>query len=602
MGKRKRGQQELAGAGPAAKSRKEQKAVPKPKQQKQRAKEPNTIAENDDDLGAANVERAWNQNTVTIQIITGSYERVLHGFTASIPQDVLITGPDRKKDHTSAESESKIDFSDTFLFNAHGSAIRCLALSPHTSNRNGHILLATGSTDERINIYDISLRPITPTSKPKLPSLLNTTITENKNNKLVGTLLQHSSSISSLYFPTRAKLITASEDSTISIVRARDWVPLETIKVPIPTPQGRPSGDTAAPGEVPSGINDFAVHPSMKLMLSVSKGEKSMRLWNLVTGKKAGVLTFSRDVLTSVGEGRFGTGEGRKVIWDAEGDEFVVAFERGAIVYGIDCKPKYSILPTPRTKIHQIRYLRIPTTKDANMAEKQETKDTNILAVSTEDGRIMFYSTSTPSPKLSNSQIDVARKEENPIPCTLIAQLGGPAAGIVGRVKDFEILPVPAKRNPIPATATTETNAPTPTTKTPRAYLITAGGSDGSVRLWLVSTAELQASAAKQAKQAQESGVAEDTHLQTNTREVPPNPYAIVQVGNLIATHATNSRITCLKAVVMTGEPEDMESVSGMKGKVNGANGVNGAKEAADASASEGEREEEGEEEWSGFD
>ncbi|KAF2655347.1 WD40 repeat-like protein [Lophiostoma macrostomum CBS 122681] len=543
MGKRKRGHQELAGTGRVTKTRKEQNVVPQPKQQKQHAKEPNTTTENEDDQGAANVERAWNENAVTIQIITGSYERVLHGFTASIPQDLLITGPDRQAEHAPAESNSKINFSDTFLFNAHGSAIRCLALSPHASNRNGHIMLATGSTDERINIHAISLRPVTLSAKAQLPTLHNNTITENRHNKLIGTLLQHSSSISSLYFPTRAKLITAAEDSTISIVRGRDWVPLETIKVPIPTPQGRPSGDTAGPGEVPSGINDFAVHPSMKLMLSVGKGEKCMRLWNLVTGKKAGVLTFSREVLTSVGEGRFGTGEGRKVIWDAEGDEFVVAFERGAIVYGIDCKPKYSILPTPRTKVHQIQYLRIPP-------------DSNILAVSTEDGRIMFYNTSTPSPKLNTSQFTIAREEENPIPCALIAQLGGPAAGITGRVKDFEILPIP---------------------RNPRAYLITAGSSDGSVRLWLISGT--------------------NTHTHTDTQagsDGAANDYAIAQVGQLLATHATNSRITCLKALVMTGEPEDADSVP--QASVQAPR--NGDKQPEDSSAEDGE----GEEEWSGFD
>lgn len=53
-----------------------------------------------------------------------------------------------------------------------------------------------------------------------------------------------------------------------------------------------------------SRVNDFAVHPSLILMLSVSKGEKSMRLWNLVTGKKAGVLNFSREMLMEVGEGK----------------------------------------------------------------------------------------------------------------------------------------------------------------------------------------------------------------------------------------------------------------------------------------------------------
>jgi hypothetical protein len=61
-----------------------------------------------------------------------------------------------------------------------------------------------------------------------------------------------------------------------------------------------------------------------------------MRLWNLVTGKKAGVLVFGRDVLKQVGEGRWG-GEGRRLAWAASGEEFAVAWERGAVIYGLVC-------------------------------------------------------------------------------------------------------------------------------------------------------------------------------------------------------------------------------------------------------------------------
>lgn len=60
-----------------------------------------------------------------------------------------------------------------------------------------------------------------------------------------------------------------------------------------------------------------------------------MRLWNLVTGKKAGVLNFSKEVLQSVKEGRWSTGEGRKIEWNLKGEEFAVAFEWGAVVFGI---------------------------------------------------------------------------------------------------------------------------------------------------------------------------------------------------------------------------------------------------------------------------
>ena len=60
-----------------------------------------------------------------------------------------------------------------------------------------------------------------------------------------------------------------------------------------------------------------------------------MRLWNLVTGRKAGVLNFTREVLQGVKESRWSTGEGRRIAWDSEGEEFAVAFEWGAVVFGI---------------------------------------------------------------------------------------------------------------------------------------------------------------------------------------------------------------------------------------------------------------------------
>jgi len=269
-------------------------------------------------------------DAITVQIITGSYERVLHGVTATITS-ATYEGPGASPD---------IHFADTFLFNAHSSAIRCLAISPPSTSSDpsqpAKVILASGSTDERINLYHISASPVSVQGNPPLkPTLTATTINDNPKNRELGSLLHHSSSISALYFPTRSKLLSAAEDNTIAVVRTRDWTVLSTIKVPIPKALGRPSGDTAPPGGFPAGVNDFAVHPSMKLMVSVGKGEKCMRLWNLVTGKKAGVLSFGREILHGVGEGRWGNGEGRKVEWDSKGEEFAVGFERGVVIFGM---------------------------------------------------------------------------------------------------------------------------------------------------------------------------------------------------------------------------------------------------------------------------
>ncbi|RMZ74161.1 60S ribosome biogenesis Mak11 [Pyrenophora seminiperda CCB06] len=435
-------------------------------------------------------------DTATVQVITGSYERVLHGFAAAIPRCLLDAA--HCEDMCAPEADQPtVDFTDTFLFNAHSSSIRCLALSP-LSNETSKITLATGSTDERINLYSISTAPpVANKLRPKLPSLHGGSITENPKNKELGSLLHHSSNITALCFPTRSKLLSSAEDSTIAITRTRDWTALSTIKAPIPKPQGRPSGDTAGPGEVPSGINDFAVHPSMKLMLSVGKGEKCMRLWNLVTGKKAGVLSFDRNILTAVGEGRFASGEGRRVIWDPEGEEFAVGFERGIVVFNIESKPKLQIAPMPRTKIHQMHYL--------SCASRPYT-----LCVSTEDGRVLVYDTRSTVP-CEPPEDDKNMPKDNVPAARLIAQLGGPAAGMISRVKDFEIIPL-----------------------SPAILLLITASSDGTVRFWVLDTAELKT---------------EDGNKATG--------FTATQVGKLVGSYSTGTRITCLKAFRMTGKSGD---------------------------------------------
>jgi protein MAK11 len=478
--------------------------------------------------------------TTTVQIITGSYERVLHGFTAAIPHALLTASHDQNQDDASTSiSTASIPFADTFLFNAHASAIRCLALSP-VSDVSPKITLATGSTDERINLYTLSTVPPKPntvitkasskTTIP-LPSLHPNPIASNPTNRTLGSLMHHSSPITQLYFPTRAKLLSSAQDNHITITRTRDWTPLSTIKSPIPKPQGRPSGDTAAPGEVPCGINSFALHPSMKLMLSVGRGEKCMRLWNLVTGRKAGVLNFHRGILEAVGEGRFGTGEAQKVVWDAEGEEFCVAFERGAVVFGIDSKPKGRLVVSPRSKVQEVRYV------DFGNGEKETRK---IVALSTEDGRIMFYDTASTTPEPAKDG-----KETSEIaPCALVAQLGGPAAGITSRIKDFSIIPL---------TLTSPTSTPI------KSLLIITASSDGSVRFWTVAPSDLESAANKEPPATGES------------KEEAKAEYETKEVGRLIGTYTIGVRITCMTAFVMTGQAEDVEEEEQRGGESSGS-------------------------------
>ncbi|KKA27138.1 hypothetical protein TD95_000402 [Thielaviopsis punctulata] len=436
----------------------------------------------------------------SIQIVTGSYDRVLHGMT------VRIAG-------------STTSFADTFLFNAHTSAIRCLAVSPPSvpiAGQTQKVFLASGSTDERINIYNLSAHepktaPTEASADDKLlAALAPRPIRENKKNREVGALMHHSSSVTALAFPTRGKLLSAAEDSTIAVTRARDWQLLSTIKVPIPKAHGRPTGDTAVFGGQPAGVNSFAVHPSLKVMISVSKGEKSMRLWNLVTGKKAGVLNFGRDLLVQAGEGKHSSGEGRQVVWGSTaegGDEFAVAFERDVVVFGMDSTPRCVVLGDVRTKVHRVAYVRVD---DAEAGDA-------VLAVSTEDGRVLFYSTRAADLHAATDDDD---GEDLPT-AKLLAQVGGRAAGVATRIKDFKVL-----------------------RGYDGAFYVVGGSSDGRVRVWRMA-AEMLAAAehGKSAKKVKTQDKAEK---------------AVAQ-GELLGTYETQNRITCLEAFVLIPRPEGLE-------------------------------------------
>lgn len=454
-------------------------------------------------------KKAKKTEPFTIQIVAGSYDRVLHGMTATILPD------------------DEVEFADTFLFNAHASSIRCLAISPPSAPEPGKgqkVMLATGSTDERINVYQVSAHPPSRQKEEEekaaalsLSAVAPRRILENRRNRELGTLLHHASTVTRLAFPTRGKLVSASEDSTLGVTRTRDMALLSSIRVPVPKPMGRPSGDTAALGATPAGVNDFAVHPSMKLMISVSRGERCMRLWNLMTGKKAGVLNFGREALSAVGEGRVASsGEGRRVVWAPEGvEEFAVAFDRDVLVFGMDGTPRCHVLPDTRRKIHELAYF---ATAD---------KDAPLLAVATEDGHVLFFSTkagdltegttTTTTKTTTKSNGKHADKQKAPqLPVAkFVAQLGGKEAGVQGRIKDFALL--------------------TRSDEGDDALYLACGSSDGKIRLFKTSLGELEkAGAAK--------------------KDAKPQ-----QVGKLLGTYDTQNRITCLEAFIMIPRPEGVE-------------------------------------------
>ncbi|KAI5820759.1 WD40-repeat-containing domain protein [Pyronema omphalodes] len=440
-------------------------------------------------LPSANVT-PMHPDTIHLQIITGTYEKTLHGFIASIPP--LST------DSSTGDISLPTTFTDTFLFSAHTSPLKTLALSPAAPNTKKRIL-ATSSADERINLYNLSTY---------LPPISNSSLAPlSGRNRHLGTLHNHLNTPTALLFPpSRNKLISAGADGQIQILRTRDWGVLSTLKVPKPNPKpinyAKDYGEGYGPrvptfgsegyGGGAGAVNDIALHPSQKILLSVGSGERAVRMWNLMTARKAGVLAFDRETVPS----KFGN-EGQHIEFSGDGESYAVAFERGVVVFGMDSRPRVRIETKPRaTKIHMIRFVTLP--KQLLGQEEEE-----VLVVTTEDGRVLFFSPNAAS-------VDEPK---------LLGTLGGRRMGMMGRVKDFSVV---------------QTGG--------RVFVITAG-SDGVVRIFDLcgegSGIEVEEGETETAKKIGDKP--------TEEVKVPGDR----QVGKIVGIYETTRRITCMVTMVM---------------------------------------------------
>lgn len=175
-------------------------------------------------------------------------------------------------------------FTPIFHFQAHALSIKSIDIAKR--------YMVTGSNDEHIRIYDLQKR------------------------KELGTLLSHQGTVTTLRFSSEATgeeaqksgkwLLSGSEDGNIIIWRTKDWEMFGTLK----GHQGR--------------VNDLDIHPSGRVAISVST-DKTVRLWNLMTAKKAAVLKIKgRDHLGQSGE---------IVRWSTSGKHFVVGLMTKLFVY-----------------------------------------------------------------------------------------------------------------------------------------------------------------------------------------------------------------------------------------------------------------------------
>lgn len=112
--------------------------------QRQRKRKRNTLQEDQESpftLGGAKKNWVIHEQEgaipVTFQIVLGTYEKVLHGITASITRQAAQN-----------REQNCVEFADTFLLNAHTLAIRCLAVRMFRSNLS-HSIADPTSLDVR---------------------------------------------------------------------------------------------------------------------------------------------------------------------------------------------------------------------------------------------------------------------------------------------------------------------------------------------------------------------------------------------------------------------------------------------------------------------
>ncbi|EDO15824.1 hypothetical protein Kpol_1057p12 [Vanderwaltozyma polyspora DSM 70294] len=234
-------------------------------------------------------------------------------------------------------------FTPIFHFQAHSLSVKCLDISKR--------YLVSGSNDEHIRIYDLQKR------------------------KELGTLMAHQGSITDLKFSTSREvteggngdgktdavvegsgsgskwLLSAGDDNKIIIWRVKDWENFGALK-----------GHTAR-------INSIDIHPSNKVAVSVGE-DHTIRLWNLMTVKKAAILKLKKY-----------SQNGQFVRWAGEnGEFFVVALLNKILVY-----------KTATGKVvNEIDMVR----KTIMHMEIQRVSGEEYLAVGLSDGNVNFYKTS----------------------------------------------------------------------------------------------------------------------------------------------------------------------------------------------------------------
>jgi len=221
----------------------------------------------------------------TFKLVTGSYEKLLYGLEGSIALD------------EGGENRISVNLKPIFIFPAHVSCVKAVSGSPM-----GGKWLATGSVDEVVKVWDLRRRK-------EVGGLMQHEGESSNTPWNVSLIVFSLGSITELHFPSRSHLISASEDGTIAIFHARDWVVLRVLK----GHKGR--------------INSVGIHPSGKVALSVG-ADKTLRMWDLMRGKGSASTKLGKGMHVNLCNGPrriyMSVSEGEKVRWSTDGRLFVV--------------------------------------------------------------------------------------------------------------------------------------------------------------------------------------------------------------------------------------------------------------------------------------
>ena len=177
--------------------------------------------------------------------VAGSYEGGLYGWCSKEDSLSLSSSSSSAASSSAASSSSSSSASAVtgeleliFGFGAHIGAIKAVAI-----DGDGKIL-ATGGVDEYIKLFDVQTR------------------------RERGELAQHTGSVLALQFFRSSHLLSASQDGTVCIWRASDWLCLHVL------------------GGHKDAVTSVTIHPSGRMALSAAR-DRTLRLWNLVEGRCA---------------------------------------------------------------------------------------------------------------------------------------------------------------------------------------------------------------------------------------------------------------------------------------------------------------------------